>query len=216
MKPPRLSVWFVEQNPLALSLLSQHLRGSDFEVVSEKEACEGKATGERLVLAIDEGVLGPERRLILRSLKARFPGAKFLVLGREPPQGGGLERLVGIDGFVRYAEAKEQLLPALRALATGRLWLPRAVLECFAQLAAKGSRPENTKPRPFTLREAEVVRLLTEGLSNKEIGNQLGITERTVKFHVENVFGKLRVRDRYSAAEVAQTRRAFNTGLQAA
>jgi two-component system nitrate/nitrite response regulator NarL len=123
---------------------------------------------------------------------------------------------VGIDGFVRYAEAKEQLIPALRALANGRMWLPRSILECFAQLAAKGSRPESSKPRPLTLREAEVVRLLTEGLSNKEIGNQLGITERTVKFHVENLFGKLRVRDRYSAAEVAHSRNAFDTELEAA
>jgi DNA-binding NarL/FixJ family response regulator len=217
MRQPLVSVWFVEQNPLALESLSRFLQGCEFQVISEKEACEGKLSAERLVLVIDEGVLGPERRLIFRSLRTRFPEAKFLVLGREPARGGaGLERLVGIDGFVPYDQAKEQLTPALRALANGRMWLPRGVLECFAQLAAKGSRAEYAKPRPLTLREAEVVRLLTEGLSNKEIGNQLGITERTVKFHVENVFGKLGVRDRFSAAEVAHRRRAFHSDLQAA
>jgi DNA-binding NarL/FixJ family response regulator len=46
---------------------------------------------------------------------------------------------------------------------------------------------------------------VTEGLSNKEIGNNLGITERTVKFHVGNVLAKLGVQDRHSAAKMARS-----------
>jgi DNA-binding CsgD family transcriptional regulator len=65
-------------------------------------------------------------------------------------------------------------------------------------MASQGSFPEPS-------REAEVVPMLSAGLSNKEIGDKLGISERTVKFHVANVFAKVGAHDRRSAAELARS-----------
>jgi DNA-binding NarL/FixJ family response regulator len=158
-----------------------------------------------LVLVLDEQALTPPRQPFLRSLRARFPEAKLLILGTDLPHGEGCQAFLGIDGFVPYAEAKAKLIPALRVLCDGCLWLPREVLDHFARLAAQAWPPGNKDTGPLTSRESEIIRLLTEGLSNKEIGNNLGITERTVKFHVANVFAKLGVHDRNSAAEIGHT-----------
>ena len=68
------------------------------------------------------------------------------------------------------------------------------------------------KSLPFTPREADVVAMVSAGLSNKELGNKLGISERTVKFHVANIFAKLGAHDRQSAAELARSLPSPTTG----
>jgi len=57
-----------------------------------------------------------------------------------------------------------------------------------------------TKPIELTPRELDVIRLVAEGLSNKEIGQLLAISPRTVNFHLDNLFAKLGVRSRTEAA----------------
>jgi DNA-binding NarL/FixJ family response regulator len=76
----------------------------------------------------------------------------------------------------------------------------------------------NHKRRPSARRtlerEERTLRLLASGLSNAEIGRQLGITERTVKAHVTNILAKLKVRNRVEATLVAE-REWKNTGDRA-
>jgi DNA-binding NarL/FixJ family response regulator len=60
-----------------------------------------------------------------------------------------------------------------------------------------------TKPIELTPRELDVIRLVAEGLSNKEIGQLLAISPRTVNFHLDNLFAKLGVRSRTEAAILA-------------
>jgi DNA-binding NarL/FixJ family response regulator len=70
----------------------------------------------------------------------------------------------------------------------------------FARLITP-ARPINDElPEPLTERELDVLRLLAEGLSNREIGNKLSLTEGTVKNYVTNVLQKIGVRDRTQAA----------------
>jgi DNA-binding NarL/FixJ family response regulator len=64
-------------------------------------------------------------------------------------------------------------------------------------------RFSQTKPIELTPRELEVIRLVAEGLSNKEIGQLLAISPRTVNFHLDNLFAKLNVRSRTEAAILA-------------
>jgi len=196
-------VCFLDQNPLSLGLLTRLVQRRGFQVVSEKEIREGKhlPTQETLVLVIDEKLLSPHDRLFLEALRMRYPKAKFLVLDREHLQVEEDERLDGIHGFVLYAEVRNMLIPALRTLCHGHLWLPRAVLERLSQLAGRGT--ESKKAPSLTPREAQIFTLLQQELSNKEIGNELRISERTVKFHLVNIFNKLAVHNRYAAADGA-------------
>ncbi len=198
-----IEVCFLEQNPLSLNYLTHLLQGLEFRVVSEEEAYGQRnlSPARRLVLVIDEKVITPGRRLSMRSLRNRFPEAKLLILATATPLGEQCQLLRGIDGLVLYSEVKARLVAALRAVCEGHAWLPREVLEYLARLTLKADE----KKLPLTSRETEVIRLIEEGLSNKEIGARIGVTEKTVKFHASNVFAKLGVHDRNSAIEIAHS-----------
>jgi len=86
----------------------------------------------------------------------------------------------GAAGYVRKDADPEILLAAVRAVARGKLFIDPSVAGRFAPVADE-----------LTRREVEVLRLLVEGLSNKEIANALEIGDETVKTHVTNVLGKL-------------------------
>jgi DNA-binding NarL/FixJ family response regulator len=80
----------------------------------------------------------------------------------------------------------------------------------LAQLAetAPASPTPISEGGPLTAREVEVLRLMAEGLSNRDIASRLVISEATVKTHVNNIFGKLDLQDRAQAVAYA-----FRTGL---
>ncbi len=202
-KSSSIAVCFLDQNPISLNYLTNLLRGHEFKVVAEQEAHERQVASSagRLVLAIDEKLLSPGSRLSMRSLRIRFPEAKLLLLATVLPHGEQCQLLRGIEGFVVYSEAKGKLVPALRALRDGHVWLPQEALEYLARLALEADE----KRLPLTSRETEVIGLIGEGLSNKEIGTRLGIAEKTVKFHASSVFAKLGVHDRNSALEIARS-----------
>jgi DNA-binding NarL/FixJ family response regulator len=81
-------------------------------------------------------------------------------------------------------------MDAIRAVAQGHVWAP-PVLQ--AHLAARLREPQG---EPLTAREREIVRHVALGLRNAEVGRKLFITEDTVKTHLNNIFKKLRLRDR--------------------
>jgi two-component system NarL family response regulator len=88
----------------------------------------------------------------------------------------------------------DELLGAIRAVYQGQRFIPQAIA---TRLAERMPRSE------LTSRELEVLKLIVKGMSNKEIGAALSITEGTVKIHVNNVLGKLGVSDRTKAATTA-------------
>lgn len=102
--------------------------------------------------------------------------------------------------FKRYAI--ETLMEAIRAVRDGLVWMPPEV-QSLVRGTASADCSERVSPR-----EQEIVRLVALGLRNGEIASRLGITEATVKTHLNKVFQKLGVRDR-----VELTRLAIRTGL---
>lgn len=103
----------------------------------------------------------------------------------------------GAQGYVLKSSTGEQLLPALRAVAQGRLWMPK---EITARLDSKRSFEQ------LTPREVDVLNELAKGLANKQIAEAFNITEYTVKGHLKNILAKLRVADRTEAVTVALQR----------
>jgi DNA-binding NarL/FixJ family response regulator len=101
---------------------------------------------------------------------------------------------LGADGYLLKDSTAQQLATALRAVAGGLTTLSPAA----------GARREPAPARRrLTARESEVLHLLGEGLSNRDIARRLGLTERTVKIHVSAVLGKLGVQSRTQAALMA-------------
>ena len=110
----------------------------------------------------------------------------------------------GASGFVLKDDPPEQLLAAVRTVAEGNALLSPAVTRQVIRRFTGRERRE--RPRTLdqlTSRELEVFRLVTEGLSNAEIGHQLFISEATVKTHVTRLLQKLGLRDRAQAIVVA-------------
>jgi two-component system NarL family response regulator len=100
----------------------------------------------------------------------------------------------GAQGYLLKDMSKEELIGAIRAVHAGQHHIP---LHVASRLAERMSRPE------LTLREIEVLKLVVKGKSNKQIAQDLDITEDTVKGHLKNVYGKLGVNDRTQAAITA-------------
>ncbi|MCL4298382.1 MAG: response regulator transcription factor [Anaerolineae bacterium] len=97
----------------------------------------------------------------------------------------------GARGYVLKTSTVEELLDVVRAAARGESLLPPNIAtRLVEQISTIDKRPD------FTPREEEVLGLLAQGLRNKEIGEQLHITERTVKNHIANIMAKLGVESR--------------------
>ncbi len=147
------------------------------------------------VLVLDLSMPGPPSRETVAFLKQHCPDLKILVLTayQEETYIRGLVAL-GVKGYVLKDEATEALVDAIRAVYQGRTWFSQSVLEKMA-----GSKKEGSSEIALTTRELEILKLLRQGLTNKEIAYQLRIAERTVRYHVENLLEKLHARNRPEA-----------------
>jgi len=105
----------------------------------------------------------------------------------------------GADGVFCRSSSFEQLCKSVDAVSRGQIWANakelRYVLEEFTR-APKQLKVDPQVENRMTKREADVVRLAVEGLSNREIGRELGLTEHTVKNYLFRIFDKLGVSNR--------------------
>jgi DNA-binding NarL/FixJ family response regulator len=110
----------------------------------------------------------------------------------------------GASGFVLKDDPPEQLLAAIRVVASGEALLSPAITKRVIKQFTRMPRPE--PPRQLdelTERELEVFRLIARGLSNAEIARELYISDTTVKTHITHILMKLNLRDRVQAVVLA-------------
>ena len=181
-------------------------REPDIEVVAEAERGE-EALAKILALQPDVAVLdcqlpglsGPE---VACEIQRRGLPTRILALSAyryEHYIRGMLE--AGAVGYLLKEEAPEVIVEAIRKAAQGGMTFSPGVAEAVkAILEGKGEAPQLTE------REREVLALMAEGLSNKEIALKLKVTERTVEFHVGNILRKLGVASRVEAVVKAKER----------
>jgi DNA-binding NarL/FixJ family response regulator len=114
----------------------------------------------------------------------------------------------GALGYLLKAVSGKELAQAIRTVAGGGALVEpsvaRKVLSEFARLAPPARPPEEALSEPLTGREREILALLAEGLSNREIAERLFLAEGTVKNNTSAIFQKLGVRDRSQAALAAR------------
>lgn len=108
----------------------------------------------------------------------------------------------GISGYVLHDEPHGELMKAVTAVARGEIWCPpRVAAVLMRRMGPRGATPAATaRAGRLTTREQEILTLIDDGLSNKEIARKLGIEVRTVKNHVHNLLEKLQVHRRGEAA----------------
>ena len=105
---------------------------------------------------------------------------------------------LGVDGYLLKDMEPEQIIIDIRRILRGELVISPSLAPVLAQAMRKPSVSDITSD--LTNRELEVIQMIAEGMSNKMIGNKLGIAESTVKVHVKHILNKIGLRTRVEAA----------------
>ena len=159
-----------------------------------------RAASERPDIIILDLVLGDEDGLaFLPTLREKIPGSRVLVLtGVQNPDSHRTAIRRGAMGIVLKEHAADLLLKAIKKVYEGEVWIDRSMMGSMIQEFSKPTQvnPEEAKIESLTLREREVIKLVGEGLKNKQIAERLYISETTVTHHLSSVFSKLEVSDR--------------------
>lgn len=204
------------KRPIGVLLVDDHaiwrdgirslLEDTEFEVVGEAASGrEGVILAQSLrpqIILLDIRMAGSDGLDALRSIKAeRSQSAVVMLSSYESPT--YLARAVagGAAGYLLKGLRRAELMSALRAVAEGEMLLSREDLA--RSLRGLGEDTKTLSPdliQPLSGREIEVLRLLSTGLGNREIGELLFVSENTIKTHVVHIIGKLGVSDRVQAA----------------
>jgi DNA-binding NarL/FixJ family response regulator len=207
-KPIR--VLLVDDHQLLTGSLSRVLAAeSDIEVVGRAAtvAEARELLGDRLdVVLMDYRLPDGTGAEATRAIKQRWPTARVVMLTALADDETVLESIqAGADGYLTKDTAVDEVVSAVRSAYAGETLLPRAVIVGIAQrvAAARDRGPERRQVEPLTPRELEVLRALTEGLSTPEICEQLFIAPNTLRTHVQNIMGKLRVHSKLEAVAFA-------------
>ena len=181
----------------------------DFEVIGE--AADGEEALQRCASLKPDVVLMGLRMPVLdgaaatRRLRASQPAIRVIVLTTFDEDAAIFDGLrAGAIGYLLKDAPTDKLYEAIRAAARGETVLQPSVaakvVAQFTRLSDQAPAWAQALPEPLSPREMEILRLLANGATNREIAAQLVLAEGTVKNHVTSILGKLGVTDRTAAA----------------
>ncbi len=157
------------------------------------------------VLLLDVGLRDQDSLRVAGALREATPQAKVIVMDLIPVHEEIVEFVnAGVAGFVLKDATFDEFVATIRTVAAGGKVLPAQMAESlFSQIAQVVAGPNESgtlEDVRMTRREREVIDLIGEGLSNKEIAHRLNIASHTVKSHVRNVMEKLALHSRLQIA----------------
>jgi two-component system nitrate/nitrite response regulator NarL len=206
----------VEDHAFVRSAVRQAITAHDIEVVAETgsaEAAVSLALDIRPdVLLVDLDLPGMSGLELVRELAPRLPDTKIVVLTVSTARRDLLDAVrYGASGYLTKDMAPEALVRSIRGAHEGDLAMPRRLAAEVINELARGRGPAPI-PVPgglgrLTGRESEILRMISDGLTDREAADGLGISVRTVETHVSNVLHKLGVKNRADAARIHRERR---------
>jgi two-component system, NarL family, nitrate/nitrite response regulator NarL len=206
-KPVR--VFVADDHPLVLRGLRDLIASiRDFEIVGIAtdgvQALDSIRQSDPDIAILDLAMPGLRGIEILRQVNLERRSVRIVLLTASIASEEILEAVAaGVFGIQLKENAPEGLIDCLRAVAMGRRWIPTALVSGAMAEQAERQSPSSVEVAQLTGREAEIARLVADGLANKEIARRLDVTEGTVKIHLHNIFKKLQVTNRASLAGLA-------------
>jgi two-component system nitrate/nitrite response regulator NarP len=196
-----VKILLADDHPMIRTAIDVLLRETGFEIVGT--AASGEETLEQIQQVGPDAVLldlqmpGGSGMEVLRNLSRDGKRPKVILLTAGIDDSSLLEaKALKVDGIVLKNSDPAYLLECLESVQRGGSWIDPEIGERIAELA---QRFDSQRP-PLAPRERELIRCVARGLRNREIAQQLGVTEGTVKVYLHAVFDKLGVKNRTELA----------------
>ena len=158
------------------------------------------------VILMDVGLKKLKESLVVELIKKNIPEAKLIGMGLLPLQADIVEFVeAGASGFILKNATIREFLATIRSVVKGEKILPPSLTGSLfshvAELALKKGKGKIVNAVRMTKRELEIIALIADGQSNKEIARQLNIATHTVKSHMHNIMEKLALHNRLQIAK---------------
>ncbi len=207
----RIPIQLIEDNRLLRDGITAMINGqADMKVVAASGGYDSailKAhTVKPRVILIDLGLRNQNGVRLVELLRKRAPDLRVIGMGLIPTQLDIVEFVqAGASGFILKTATVEDFLMTIRSVAHGGKVLPppltHSLFSHVVEHALNKRRGSLKNPVRMTKREREIIALIAEGLSNKEISGRLNVATYTVKSHVHNIMEKLALHTRLQVAE---------------
>jgi two-component system, NarL family, nitrate/nitrite response regulator NarL len=208
----KIRVGIVFESRLFCEALTTHLKGSAYILVTDYIYA-AESLGRVNTTAVVDVMLVQYGRLMcgaVEQVKALCPTARIVVMDVDHHSIDAVQCLrLGIPGFLSRDASATDVLDGIRAVVAGRRLLPRSVIDraCVQLRSGAEARPDVwMNMAELSLRERQLVPLLLQGLSNKEIATRMAVSTFTVKSHVHNILNKLRIRKRVDLLNYIRSR----------
>jgi len=168
------------------------------------------------VVLLDLGLRTQNSLHVVEIVKKDFPKAKIVVMDLAPVQADILQYIkAGANGFILKDASLNDFLVTIRSVADGSTVLPPLLVNSlFSQIVEHAIKEGDITLKEavqMTKREREVISLLSEGMSNREIGHNIKISTYTVKSHIHNIMEKLALHTRLELANYSFNAESLNS-----
>jgi DNA-binding NarL/FixJ family response regulator len=207
----------VDDHPVTREGLRTALELGDDAVVVVGEASSGEEAIERAaeltpdVVFMDVRMPGMSGIEATRQIRAASPETKVILITIDESRGAISEAIqAGVSGYLLKDASSDALIDAARNAVEGRAVIHPQLTKTFIEEAAMGTPGPDDGPTttPLSKREREILQMVANGATTKEVARDLGISPHTVKTHLERIFEKLGANDRAQAVAIA-----IRTGL---
>ncbi len=158
------------------------------------------------LILMDLGLPGLSGKDAVISIRKKSPTIPLIIISANSCSVMVKELLqLGVQGYITKSSTSVILINAIQLVLSGGIYIPSEILQCptsTEHTATSSEAPTLSKPN-LTHRQHEVLELLTDGYSNKEIGSKLSMAEATVRIHVAAILKQLKVNNRTRAANLA-------------
>jgi DNA-binding NarL/FixJ family response regulator len=184
------------------------LEEAEFDLVGEAvggyEAIELVETTNPDVLILDLSMPDLDGISVTRKIKPQFPDLKILILTLHEDKALLKEAIkVGAAGYILKRAAETELISAIRVILRGDLFVDPSMVRGLFEESRNPQINQNKTTESLTPRETEILRLIVEGFTNRQIGQELNISVRTVEGHRSNISDKLGLHSRVELVRYA-------------